>query len=343
MSITLPPSLFTRSRYPADGQQSVNQSANRAADDDAAVSKSSDDATSGIVRLGSRQSAEDTAAAILGHVRNGLSELRSQGASDERLQQRLDAAREGIERGYKEATAMLKDMGMLDDELQTNIDNSRSMVDQGLSDMESNLASLDGGIMSSRTFISAGNAMSLQVMTRDGDRVTVNFAQSSALSAAQGDGYAAMRSSSRQGWQMQVSGTLSAEEKQALENLFNDVQALSEQFFAGDIGAALEDAMNLGMDGSQLAAMSLSLTQKSVSSVTTGYAKPTVELPTPELEALKAPLAYYAERYIKALDDASALQQPKDVFRDMVHQLLPEEPRLKAWDFFHEGLNKLVS
>merc|ERR1712000_498847 len=53
-------------------------------------------ASSGPVTLGPRQSAEETAANILSHVQRGLQQLKAGGADAERLQQRLDAAREGI-------------------------------------------------------------------------------------------------------------------------------------------------------------------------------------------------------------------------------------------------------
>ncbi|WP_430461982.1 DUF5610 domain-containing protein [Thalassolituus sp. LLYu03] len=300
-------------------------------------------ASSGAVSLGPKQSPQDTAANILKHVTRGLDELAASGASQERLLQRLDAARAGIEKGYQEATAMLDDMGMLDDDLNASIADGRSLVDAALDDMENrirNPEAASSSVVSSRASVSASNTLSLQVLTRDGDRVEVSFSQSADQSLQSSAGNMRFTANNQQSWNMQVSGSLSDAEKTALEGLFGDVQSLSEQFFGGDIGSALQSAMSLGFDGSQLASMSLSLTQQSVISTSRAYAPAPVELPTPELESLKAPLALYAEQYTSALEKAGALAEPHNVFRDLVEQMLPQDERLSVWEEFHAGLNQ---
>ncbi|NBK21800.1 MAG: hypothetical protein EOM68_07225 [Spirochaetia bacterium] len=57
-----------------------------------------------------------------------------------------------------------------------------------------------------------------------------------------------MAISSQRSWNMEVAGSLSEAERTALTGLFDDVQSLSERFFAGDIGRALGDAMELPLD-----------------------------------------------------------------------------------------------
>src|SRR5690606_9913392 len=86
----------------------------------------------GVVRSSERQSPEETARNILNHVQRGLNQLRVQGADPQRLEQRLQAARDGIEKGYAEATDMLKGMGLLDDDMKEQIAAGRSLIDDGL-------------------------------------------------------------------------------------------------------------------------------------------------------------------------------------------------------------------
>lgn len=297
-------------------------------------------AESGAVRLGPKQSPQDTAANILAHVQRGLDGLKASGASQERLQQRLDAARAGIEKGYKEATEMLKGMGLLDDDLKASIGEGRQLVDSGIDNLQQQIDSPQTAALASKSTFSAANSLTLQVMTREGDRVQVSFSQSAEGALQSSSGNFRYTANNQQSWDMQVTGSLSEAEQQALSGLFEDVQSLSEQFFNGDLGSALQSAMSLGIDGGQLASMSLNLTQKTLATTTRSYAPAQQELPTPELEALKAPLALYAEQYLNALDKAGALAEPQNVFRDLVGQLLPGDSRLEAWNNFHEGLNK---
>lgn len=294
------------------------------------------------LKIGPKQSAEDTAKNILGFVKNGLSQLASQGASSERLQQRLDAAKEGIEKGYKQAVDMLKGLGLYDDELKQDVDKGRELVDAGMLDLANNLDKLNQPQKLSANSMTLANSksMTLEVLTREGDRVSVTFNEQQA-GYVHGD-----RASSafQQSWSMSVEGHLSQAEQEALSGLFDNVQSLSQTFFAGDIGSALEKAMNLGFDGKQLASLSLNLTQRTHMSVTSPYSAVKEQLPTPELESLKAPLASYVDSYMKALDKAGALANPVQTMQQMIEKMLPEEFqfRMPVWKSFHEGLNSLL-
>lgn len=296
----------------------------------------------GVIQTTDKQSPEQTAKNILNHVQNGLNQLRSQGANSERLEQRLAAAQEGIEKGYKQATEILKGLGLYDDELKEQVEAGRKLVDDGMAELAKNIKNLPAPNtmpMLSSSSLSTANSLSLQVLTREGDRVTVRFDQAQATSSSS-DSFSA---SLQQSWSMEVEGSLSDAEQKALSGLFNDVQSLSERFFAGDIGSALEQAMGLGYDGQQLAAFSLNLTQKmSFSAVQSPYAQVREQLPTPELERLRAPLASYVDSYMNALDKAKPLANPMQTFQDLIQQLLPEESRMPVWQAFHEGLNKLL-
>lgn len=298
----------------------------------------------GVVSLTEKQSPQDTARTILKHVENGLNQLRAQGAVPERLEQRLQAARDGIEKGYSQATDMLKGMGLLDDELKGEIAAGRQLVEDGLNQLAERIRDPESAVVlpSRIDSLKVANQMSLQVLTREGDRVTVSFSQSEqASSSVQGDSVLQQFSAQRS-WNMEVTGSLSEAEKSALTGLFDDVQSLSERFFAGDLGAALEGAMKLNIDGSQLASMSLNLMQQATVTSTRAYSQWQPQLPTPELENLKAPLASYVDSYMRALEKASPLADAPATLNDLVRELLPEESRMPVWQWFHDGINKLL-
>ncbi|MAD45204.1 MAG: hypothetical protein CMI02_15260 [Oceanospirillaceae bacterium] len=305
------------------------------------ASARADVASSGPVTLGPRQSPQDTAENILNHVRQGLQQLQAEGAGSERLKERLDAARSGIEQGYQEATEMLRDMGMLDDDMQAGIDAGRQLVDDGLEQLDKAISTPVS--VAGQEAASLSNRLSLQVVTRDGDRVNVSFSQSASAAGAWNESASAMGFNAESGWQMEVVGSLDEDEHKALAGLMKDVQSLSEQFFNGDIGQALQSAGELGFSGDQLAAMSLQLTQTSVTSRSQYYQPQQPSLPTPELESLKAPLASYADQYATALEKLGVFERPESMVSELVHQLAGEDERIGMWDDFHQGLNSLLA
>lgn len=291
----------------------------------------------GTIEVSDKQSPEATARNILKHVQNGLNQLRSQGASDERIEQRWQAAQEGIEKGYKEANEMLKGLGLLDDELKQEVDAGRKLVDEGMDALLNNIKNLEGSkLPAMQSRLQMANELSLTVLTQEGDKVRVNFSQAS---AQQSDGNNLLMQG-QQDWSMKVEGDLSSAEQSALSGLFQDVQSLSERFFSGDMGGALEQAMALGYDGDQLASMSLNLTQQMAFDSRSPYSQAREPLPTPELESVKAPLASYVDSYKSALDKASALADPASLFKEMAEKMLPNEQRMPIWQSFHEGLNQ---
>ena len=342
MAINLNPGQF---RLPDSKTTPTPTRTDKSAEPEKALTESLAKTMPGVVSVGEKQSPQETARNILQHVQNGLNQLRVQGADAGRLEQRLQAAREGIEKGYAEATDMLKGLGMLDDNLKGDIAAGRELVNQGLDELAGNIRNPQPApVLTARSdSLNVANAFSLEVLTREGDRVTVSFEQSQSLSQSRSAAGESMAISSQRSWNMEVAGSLSEAERTALTGLFDDVQSLSERFFAGDIGRALGDAMELGFDGAQLASMSLNLVQQTSVVSTRAYSQFQPQLPTPELESLKAPLASYVDSYLRALDKASPLANAAQTLQDLVQQMLPEESRLPVWQAFHHGINQLLS
>jgi len=357
-----------------DAESATGSTAKSAAE---SSTKTSQTAESPAITTTEPQSAEQTAKNILNHVQQGIESLKAQGASQERIDARLEAAKEGIAKGYAEARDMLDGMGLMTDELSADIEAGEALVYEGLDDIavgntpvllaspqesagdndsggdlvdesldsESPVSQSSGQMNAydySASMTRTSNRLSLEVMTQDGDRISVNFRERSGSLDLQAGGSSLSVSGFSSRFDMEVKGFLDEGELQALETLFSDVQKLSDTFFNGDLGAALEEAMNLGFDGNELASMSLDLRQRSFSSVSRAYGAASPQLPTERLAKQPNMIAEYVDSYISALDRASPLTDARDTLQQMLDQLVPEDDRLGVMQRYHEGLNRLI-
>jgi hypothetical protein len=311
------------------------------------------------LQLGDKKDAQAVATTMLDFVQRGLDQLRSRGADDSRIEQRLEAAKEGIAKGYDQAEQQLKDMGLLNDELKAEIDQGRDLINLGLDQITSGqyeknsqgkevnagMQPLSSSLYSSQA--SQQNSMSLELMTKDGDRISLSFkqsAQSSSFSEQQGSSFMTA-AGFEQGteWQMDVIGDLDEGEQAALSSLLQGVEKLSSTFFSGDLGGALEQAIKLGFEGDELASMSLNLRQESFSSVSRAYNSVQPKLPTSELENLSSSLLGYNDDYLNALDQAKSFADPETLLNALVDQMFPDDNLKDIFQAYNQGLNNAVN
>lgn len=339
------------SRHEAKTSEVLNENVKRG------VGQATGTSSAGL-QLGDKKDAQDVAKTMLDHVQKGLDQLRAQGADEDRIQQRLEAAKEGIAKGYDQAEQQLKDMGLLDDELKAEIDHGRSLIDAGLEQMSANdetaetktkvgtlmPQSSSANLYSSQSSIE--NSMSLELMTKDGDKISLSFMQSAqSFSYAAQEGHQMITAAGfEQGmaWQMDVMGSLDEGEQEALTSLLQDVEKLSTSFFSGDLGGALEQAMSLGFDGNELASMSLNLRQESFSSVSRAYNSVQPQLPTAQLEGLSSPLLAYNDDYLSALEQAKSFADPEKLIDDLVDQLFPDDNLKNIFQAYNQGLRSAM-
>jgi hypothetical protein len=140
---------------------------------------------------------------------------------------------------------------------------------------------LDSGVVKSRMMMhgfseNISHSAEIQVMTREGDLVTININQasassSSALQMEQGDSKISLYSESyflSSGFSMSIEGDLNKEEEKSLAKLINKMSKVSDKFFKGNIKAAFKHAQKIGLDTKHLAGFSMSLErEKSVQAV----------------------------------------------------------------------------
>lgn len=360
--INVQPSSYQGSSYAGTGSQGAGHEANASEVLSDNVKRGIGQATgasSSSLQLADKKGAQEVATTMLDHVQKGLDQLISRGADDARIKQRLDAAKEGIAKGYDQAEQQLKDMGLLNDELKAEIAQGRDLINAGLEAMESGLyekSSHDEGVNTRIPAFEASeyssqasqqNSLSLELMTKDGDKIVFNFQQSSqSFSHTEQQGHQYITAAGfEQGiqWQMDVTGSLDEGEQVALTNLLKNVEKLSNRFFSGDLGGALEQAMQLGFDGDELASMSLNLRQESFSSVSRAYNSVQPKLPTPELENMTSSLLGYNDGYLAALDQAKSFAEPEKLLSDLVDQLFPEGHIRDIFQAYNQGLNNAVN
>lgn len=265
---------------------------------------------------------------VVGFVEQRLRTEAAAGADPQKLQSLLSQAREGVEKGFAEARKILDGMGVLQGKVAEDIDATYDKIQSGLDDLASGLntpvPSGNSGSAAvaaySERFAARAETFDMQVTTRDGDRLSISVAsasaswsQSSVAAASNGNGSAVVASSQSGslqigGWQVSVEGELDEEELAALKDLFGQVQDLSGKFYAGDLSGAFDRAMQLDMDGSQLASMSLHLTQTSVRQATDAYSA-VAQQGGQAASAVNDDLVDYARGLLDALRSADTLAE----------------------------------
>lgn len=276
---------------------------------------------------------------VLGFIEQRLQSEAAAGADPARLEGLLAQAREGVEKGFAEARKILDGMRVFKGQVAEDIDATYDKIQNGLKGLQqaytpkapdASAMPLLAAAAYSERFAARAETFDMQVTTRDGDRLRISVAaasaswsQSSTFAATNGDS-ALVATSSRSGsiqigaWQVQVDGELDDEERAALEDLFGQVQTLSDQFYAGDLAGAFDRAMQLEMDGSQLASMSLRLTQTTVRQATDTYSA-VAQQGGQAASAMNDSLADYARGLLEALRSADSLVEDG---REALEQLL---------------------
>ncbi|MET1081035.1 MAG: DUF5610 domain-containing protein [Pseudomonas sp.] len=282
---------------------------------------------------------EKVAGRILDFIGQRLESEAASGADTSKLQKLLKQAQEGVEKGFAEARAILDGMGVLKGQVAADIDDTYKRIQDGFADLnqrfgEATPAPSAGGRTGvaaySERFEAQAETFDLSVTTRDGDRLRISVAQASAnwsqtglAAASDGQGSAAVGSSqsgSMQigGFQVQVEGELDEEERGALEELFGQVQDISNKFYAGDLNGAFDRAMALDMDGDQLASMSLQLTQTTVRQSTDAYSA-VAEQGGQAASAVNGSLMEYAQSLLESLRTAAQVSEDgKGTLKDLL-------------------------
>ncbi len=237
---------------------------------------------------------------VLGFVTGRIRQAQAEGGDDEKLKSMLAQAQKGIEQGFGEARQELTDMGMLSEDLGKGIDKSYAVIQEGLGKFEQELFGTASGatqasssVMVAQASAATQNQGSLELTTKEGDHVVLQFddaqqwrmqqgsAQlnrkalgvyaevgSGGQTAGAGSGDSQMVSSAElfyshtSSFSFSVQGDLNPDELKAIGSLVQQMGSLSDHFFSGDLQGAFDMAQQFQLDDSQLASMSLDLKQQ---------------------------------------------------------------------------------
>jgi len=289
---------------------------------------------------------DDVVDTVMAHVNKRIEQAAASGASDRDLQSMMDAARKGVEKGFGQAREELDALGKLDEALGEKIDAAEEGIYQGLDDLEDYLFGVEDMDVEDSDAVSGGestgavveresqfyrqkNSFAFEVMTQEGDRVTVQAfsaqgQSSSRFYASNGqrevsmEAYASFESS---GFALEVEGDLNDAELAALEDLFTQVNDLADTFYEGDLDTAFNMAMDLTSDADQIAQFSLNLRQSEVAGYRYsgarqgGYDAPMLP------RGLAQPLQDYAGGLRDSVESAKAFQNPLQLVENLMEQL----------------------
>lgn len=169
---------------------------------------------------------------------------------------------------------------------------------------------------------------SFELTTRDGDKVKINASASQALGLAYGKGTnnqeLAGSYSASQSFSLSVEGDLNADELGAINDLLSKVNDLADQFYAGNLDEAWNQAQALGFDDQQITGYTLGLSQVEVQLVNrdqsataaTGADAATDNSPLSQLSGLDS-VHQFMKSLLDALDSASSFAQPGQLLESL--------------------------
>lgn len=224
---------------------------------------------------------EKIAGRIADFVAQGLENARSRGASDAEIERMYNAAVSGVEKGFAEAREVLDGLGMLNDDLAATIDQTQDLTFEALAGLApgSETAPSRQVSLSAAERFSKSESFSLRVMTKEGDKVTINFNSSASETTSMGyysddDASAVsfgLERTASSNYRFSVKGDLNNDELEALQNLIQDINLIAQDFYSGDIQEAFEQATELEMDKSQLMNLNVTMTQSVSYSAVSAY------------------------------------------------------------------------
>ena len=127
---------------------------------------------------------------VLGFVTGYIKLAQSQGKDEEELQDLLGQARKGIDKGFGSARDELKGMSMLSEDLDKGIEKSYTLIQDELQKFEDELfgvpsdeaenteesaSTVDGSRQAQALGFSSSSQASLEITTKDGDKVSIRF------------------------------------------------------------------------------------------------------------------------------------------------------------------------
>lgn len=293
---------------------------------------------------------------VMKFVENRVRLAESDGATEDELEGMLDAARSGVESGFSQAREQIEALEKMNEPLAKNIDQAETGIYDRIDRLQENVIppkEQDRGVIDnirsssrelaprqteSASYVKAyqrnSESFQFELTTQDGDTVKISASSDQRYSAeglqARGEGgsirYASSEQSSQFGYRLSVEGDLDKQELKAIEDLLSQINALSEEFYNGDLDTAFNMALEINSDPSEIAQFSLNLSQQSVTAVESGYYRSSPGYQSGGLpRGIAEPLADFASGVRDALDSANRFSQSRQLLDSLFDQFDPQQ------------------
>lgn len=288
--------------------------------------------------------AEQAANNILGFIDRQLMRDKESGASSEELEARLQAGLRGFKQGFNEARERLEALSMLNPAVDKAIGKTHDLVLEGidtlalsylgrplsnpsddsvrLSDPETVSARARTSVKQESYTALRAESFAFELTTREGDRVTISAARQDMTQAdiSVGKGAAQMRYEQTRAseFSLSVSGDLNDEERAAIDQLLQQVDALAADFYRGDLDSAFESALSLGYDPEQIGAFSINLTRTEIQRASRAYG----DTAAGDIQSRLQPLGHFAKDLGEALNTAAVFDRPQDLLTELADKMM---------------------
>jgi hypothetical protein len=289
---------------------------------------------------------------VLAFVGSALSKLASNGASDEQISEKIDAAKEGIKVGFESA---IRDLGdLLTEPLKADIDETRKVISVGIEDLSEQYLSKPVQTITKQQDIAASSqSTQFKITTNDGDEISISFASSQVAGTSKtlfnSNGLENENTSElityqgkTQNFELRVTGSLNEEEFLAINDLVNKVDEVTSQFFYGDVQKAYEQSMNLGFDNEQLAGFALQLRQSESYTKIRQYGEVKYANDNQELNQSNNPpksVAQYMNKMLDVMESSKELLSSEDEYKSIINGLINEMKDVQVPDLV-SAINK---
>jgi hypothetical protein len=307
-------------------------------------------------------SAQQAAGNILKFMEQRLKADLANGAGKDELLERVEQGLAGFIQGFNEARETIESLGLLAPELEAQIDETYQRVLQGIDKFRAKIddrfsvpgepanpvASVGQGQL--RLAQSTSASFSLELVTQDGDRISIDIEKRDQVHAAasfsqNGDNSTSgirYQQSSASRFNLTVEGEIDDEELAAINQLLENVDSIAVDFYAGNLDEAFASALDLNIDRDQLASLNLELQKTSVTKALASYSANAEQPPSSPL----ADLSQLVDDLDSALSGLTALPSPLSLFEQVVQgigQLQDAEQGVEKGEQLGQLLGALIS
>jgi len=289
--------------------------------------------------------------------------------SESEAEEMLEQARQGVAQGVADARGILETSGKLSDEVDNLINETETLINKGLDELAqpaaettdlSSTAQLLSSAASINSQLKQSSEASIEIVTQDGDRVEINY--SSFIQSASSHSYYAdsqisasryeFNAESSVAFQFSVQGELDQGEQQAINELLSDVGDIASSFFSGDVQAAFNAALELGINAQELKSYTVDLQQSSSIRVVETYQQ-TEQFTSPENNpaetastgpARAIDVLSQLEQLLNNLQANSVIEQPDTMIKSLLtdmFEMLSEEFQYPIKSYIEDAVDSL--